>query len=129
MADTKPGKVIVFDQKVDEKKRAAHMKVHELSKKLREGGTNLYRCVMASLDPIAQKLFGVKEDDTTKAIADVCFTEEDPDKLTDNYCMMICKQTSLALTKQGYKVLNTKIYRDPIDKDYIVGKILVSVEK
>ena len=129
MADTKPGKVIVFDQKVDDKKRAAHMKVHELSKNLRDSGVNLYRCVMASIDPIAQKLFGVKEDDSSKAVADVCFTDEDPSKLTDAHCMMRCKQASLSLTRQGYKVLNTKIYRDPNDEDYIIGKILVSIEK
>ena len=54
---TKSGrKVIVIDQKADEAKRKMHIKMHELAKKLRDNGDNVYRCIAANFDVGASKI-------------------------------------------------------------------------
>ena len=122
-------KVIIFDQKVEAKKRAQHMKVFGVSKFLRESGNkNIYRCVQAILDPISVKLFGLKpERDANKAVTEVCFPNKNVEELTDAYCTMIINETKNSMTAHGYKILRTAIYRDPEDEDHIVGKILVDI--
>lgn len=125
----KPARVIIFDQKEEAKKREQHMKVLSVSRYLREAGNeNLYRCVQAILDPISVKLFNLNPAvDVDKAVAEVCFPNKMPEELTDEYCNKIIKETSGDMMVHGYKVLKTKLYRDPEDPENVVGKILVNV--
>lgn len=125
----KPTKVIIFDQKEEAKKREHHMKIFSVSKYLRESGNqNLYRCVQAVLDPISVKLFSLNAvADSDKAVAEVCFPNKTPEELTDEYCNRIIKETVGDMMVHGYKVLRSKLYRDPQDPENVVGKILVNV--
>lgn len=125
---TKSGhKVIVFDQKADEAKRKMHIKMHDLAKKLRDNGDNVYRCIAANLDVVASKIFNIKENDTTKFIVDVTFNDVAPEKRTDEYCKRVINNVIVALMKQGQKPIKNAIYRNPNQPDDVVGKILLNV--
>lgn len=125
---TKSGqKMIVFDQKADEAKRKMHMKMHDLAKKLRDNGDNVYRCIAANLDVVASKLFNIKENDTTKFVVDVTFNEVPPEKRTDEYCKRAINNVIVALMKQGQKPIKNAIFRNPNHPEDVVGKILLNV--
>lgn len=125
---TKSGqKMIVFDQKADEAKRKMHMKMHDLAKKLRDNGDNVYRCIAANLDVVASKLFNIKENDTTKFVVDVTFNEVSPEKRTDEYCKRAINNVIVALMKQGQKPIKNAIFRNPNHPEDVVGKILLNV--
>lgn len=128
-ASGKKATTIVFDMKEEEKKREQHLKILEISKKLREDGNkNLYRTVQAILDPVSVKLFKLNVNkDTDKAVCEVCFPNVEIEKLTDDYCNRIIKQTTVEMMQKGYKIINSKLFRDPNDPEKVIGKILVSV--
>lgn len=125
---TKSGrKVIVIDQKADEAKRKMHIKMHELAKKLRDNGDNVYRCIAANFDVVASKIFNIKENDDTKFVVDVTFNDVAPEKRTDEYCKKVINNVIVALMKQGQKPIKNVIYRNPSQPDDVVGKILLNV--
>ena len=128
-ASGKKATTIVFDMKEEEKKREQHLKILEISKKLREDGNkNLYRTVQAILDPVSVKLFKLNVNkDTDKAVCEVCFPNVEIEKLTDDYCNRIIKQTTVEMMQKGYKIITSKLFRDPNDPEKVIGKILVSV--
>lgn len=128
-ASGKKAATIVFDMKEEQKKREQHLKILEISKKLREDGNkNLYRTVQAILDPVSVKLFKLNVNkDTDKAVCEVCFPNVEIEKLTDDYCNRIIKQTTVEMMQKGYKIINSKLFRDPNDPEKVIGKILVSV--
>lgn len=128
-ASGKKATTIVFDMKEEQKKREQHLKILEISKKLREDGNkNLYRTVQAILDPVSVKLFKLNVNkDTDKAVCEVCFPNVEIEKLTDDYCNRIIKQTTVEMMQKGYKIINSKLFRDPNDPEKVIGKILVSV--
>lgn len=125
----KPTTTIVFDQKEEQKKREQHLKILSVSRTLRENGNeNLYRTVQAILDPTSVKLFGLNpKTDTDKAVCEVFFPNMDISELTDEYCTRIMKMTAVSISKNGFTVLSSKLYRDPSDPEKVIGKILVRV--
>jgi len=123
------GRVIVFDQKDEQRQREQHNKIYELSRLIRDAGFNLYRCVNATIDPVSISVFNLSSKDSDKAVVEIYFPSETPETvITDAMCEMQIKEVSRFIAgKAPYKVLKTHLHKDEVEPDKIIGKILVGI--
>lgn len=117
-------KVLIIDQRDEEKLRDMSKVIHDFALKMRNSGFNIRRCISAFRDQESLKFLGLEGVTNRKYLLVDIFFKKGMDTIEQQNELNQCVDF---IRNNGNRVIANKLYKDPNNPDNDVGKIVAAL--